>query len=198
MRTSGIFLLLSHHNGICFPRLTMACVSFRVLITPTEIFSLHAQAAQCRPCGCHVTGGRYLIRWEGDFPIAADATLNALRFITKNILTIVAEQSAAIDWLNHYMVLPLAQTMPVKAGDRVHISFQYRAGGSIASLQHAISACLANEKASQESSGQILAMACPRFFSWPNNESAWPAAALLQAMLYRMDCLRQGFSAPSG
>lgn len=70
-------------------------------------------------------------------------TLNALRFITKNILTVLQEQSSTIDWLNHYMVLPLAEPLRVTRGEEVHVSFQYRAGNSIASLQNAIHAQVA-------------------------------------------------------
>ncbi len=79
-----------------------------------------------------------LIQWQGGFRMEHSASLNSLRFITKNILTIVTQQSTAIDWLNHYMVLPLAEPLRVKAGDEVQVGFQYRAGSSIASLQNAI------------------------------------------------------------
>ncbi|QAU34664.1 methyltransferase domain-containing protein [Janthinobacterium sp. 17J80-10] len=79
-----------------------------------------------------------LIRWEGSFRMEGSGTLNALRFITKNILTVLIEESTTIDWLNHYMVLPLAKPLRVWAGDEVRVSFQYRAGNSIASLQNAM------------------------------------------------------------
>lgn len=78
------------------------------------------------------------IKWEGEFTMERSGTLNAMRFITKNILAVVLEQSSSIDWLNHYMVLPLVVPVNVMAGDRVRVSFQYRAGGSIPSLQSAI------------------------------------------------------------
>ncbi len=45
------------------------------------------------------------------------------------------ERSTTIDWLNHYMCLPLAAPVAVKAGDVLQVSFQYRAGGSIPSLE---------------------------------------------------------------
>lgn len=79
-----------------------------------------------------------LIRWEGSFRMEGSGTLNALRFITKNILTVLLDQSTTIDWLNHYMVLPLGEPLRVKMGDEVQVSFQYRAGNSIASLQNAM------------------------------------------------------------
>jgi len=81
-----------------------------------------------------------LIRWEGSFRMEGSGTLNALRFITKNILTVLMDKSTTIDWLNHYMVLPLGEPLRVKMGDEVRVSLQYRAGNSIASLQNAMRA----------------------------------------------------------
>jgi len=78
------------------------------------------------------------IKWDGSFAIAQGGTVNALRFITKNVLAVLVQQAATIDWLNHYMVLPLAKPLEVNAGDLLHVRFQYRAGASIPSLQHAI------------------------------------------------------------
>lgn len=79
-----------------------------------------------------------LIQWEGQFTIEESGKLSALRFITKNVLAILMEQSSTIDWLNHYMALPLVEPIEVSTGDVVNVSFQYRAGGSIESLQNAI------------------------------------------------------------
>jgi type I protein arginine methyltransferase len=81
-----------------------------------------------------------MIQWEGCFTMAQSGRVNALRFITKNILTVLMKQGTTIDWLNHYMVLPLGEPVQVDAGDTLHVSFQYRAGGSIPSLQQAMRA----------------------------------------------------------
>jgi predicted RNA methylase len=75
------------------------------------------------------------IAWEGQFRMEQGGRLNALRFITKNVLSIVEERGTTIDWLNHYMMLPLATPLDVQAGDIVQVSFAYRAGGSIPSLE---------------------------------------------------------------
>ena len=80
------------------------------------------------------------IAWEGQFVADKAGNLNAMRFITKNILAVVSEESSTIDWLNHYMTLPLENPILVRAGDLLQVSFQYRAGGSIPSLQAAIRA----------------------------------------------------------
>jgi protein arginine N-methyltransferase 1 len=76
-----------------------------------------------------------LFAWEGRFQVEKGGRLNALRFITKNVLSIVEELGTTIDWLNHYMMLPLAQPLDVRAGDIVQVSFAYRAGGSLPSLE---------------------------------------------------------------
>lgn len=80
------------------------------------------------------------IRWEGDFTVTQDGTVNALRFITKNILAVLMAKGTTVDWLNHYMVLPLDAPVKVAAGDTLRVSFQYRAGGSIPSLQASLRA----------------------------------------------------------
>ncbi|ABR90336.1 Uncharacterized conserved protein [Janthinobacterium sp. Marseille] len=75
------------------------------------------------------------IAWEGVFAMEHAGTVNALRFVTKNILAVNMQQSSTIDWLNHYLVLPLAGPVSVQAGEQLHVSFEYKAGGSIPSLQ---------------------------------------------------------------
>ncbi|MBI3285237.1 MAG: methyltransferase domain-containing protein [Burkholderiales bacterium] len=82
------------------------------------------------------------IGWEGSFTIENAGTVSALRFVTKNVLAVVLENSSTIDWLNHYMALPLPEPIAVKAGDVLQVSFDYRAGGSIASLQHSLQVSL--------------------------------------------------------
>jgi protein arginine N-methyltransferase 1 len=93
------------------------------------------------------------IAWEGRLVAEKSGTLNALRFITKNILAVVSENSSTIDWLNHYMTLPLTSPVTVQAGDLVEISFHYRAGGSIPSLEAVMRAELVREPASQAVKG---------------------------------------------
>jgi predicted RNA methylase len=88
--------------------------------------------------------------WEGGILMERSGTLNAMRFITKNVLAIVQEESNTIDWLNHYMTLPLAEPVKVEAGDLVHVAFQYRAGGSIPSLQASLRAQVVNQRVSEQ------------------------------------------------
>ena len=86
-------------------------------------------------------------RWEGQFMVEKEGMLNALRFVTKNILAVVPERNSTIDWLNHYMTLPLAEPLQVRAGQLVQVSFAYRAGGQIQSLQANMKATVVQESA---------------------------------------------------
>ena len=88
-----------------------------------------------------------VIAWEGQFPVEKSGTLNAMRFVTKNVLAVVQERATTIDWLNHYMTLPLARALEVNAGDIVEVAFQYRAGGSIPSLQASIRSAVVSQRA---------------------------------------------------
>ena len=76
------------------------------------------------------------IKWQGSFVLTQDGSVNALRFITKNILALLHEQATSIDWLIDYLVLPLSTSVEGKAGDELQVSFSYQAGASIRSLEH--------------------------------------------------------------
>ena len=74
------------------------------------------------------------ISWEGTFKLEQDGTVNALRFFTKNILAIDAQNACTIDWVIDYLVLPLSQPVAAKAGDELQVTFRYLTGSSIQSL----------------------------------------------------------------
>lgn len=80
------------------------------------------------------------IAWQGNFVIEYNGTVNALRFITKNVLAMVMEKSSTIDWLNRYMSFPLDNPVKVQVGEILHVSFHYRTGGLITSLQETLRA----------------------------------------------------------
>lgn len=84
------------------------------------------------------------IQWQGSFILTHDGTVNALRFITKNILAMLHEQAATIDWLIDYLVLPLESSVDGKAGDVLQVSFSYLAGGSIRSLEKSMHVSINN------------------------------------------------------
>jgi predicted RNA methylase len=96
--------------------------------------------------------------WQGKFVVQRAGQINAMRFVTKNVLAVVQDRATTIDWLNHYMTLPLAVPVQAREGDVLEVSFQYRAGGSIPSLQASLKAELVFEAAAQPAA-QIPAFA---------------------------------------
>ena len=80
------------------------------------------------------------INWQGTFILTETGTINALRFITKNILAVLNQQSTTIDWLIDYLVLPLPHAIEGEAGDELQVEFEYAAGGTIPSLEQSLRA----------------------------------------------------------
>ncbi|ANN69380.1 methyltransferase domain-containing protein [Bordetella bronchialis] len=78
------------------------------------------------------------IAWDGTVAIEHGGVVNALRFITRNILALVMEKNSTIDWLNRYMSFPLRTPVSVQAGDTLRIRFRYRAGDFISVLMDAL------------------------------------------------------------
>ena len=66
--------------------------------------------------------------WDGEITIERAGTLNALRFITKNILAILPDEHRSIDWHSQYLVIPLEEALQVEAGQKVRIRFDYAPG----------------------------------------------------------------------
>ena len=90
------------------------------------------------------------IAWQGQFVMDKAGSVNCLRFVTKNVLAVVPEENSTIDWLNHYMTLPLSKPVQVNVGDVIQVSFHYRAGGSIPSLEAAIRVDVVGERATAD------------------------------------------------
>lgn len=63
--------------------------------------------------------------WTSIFTLEQAGQVNALRFITKNILSISRTANSVIDWHNHYMVLSLAEPVHVKAGALLNVGFNW-------------------------------------------------------------------------
>ena len=80
--------------------------------------------------------------WKGVFVLEETGQVNALRFITKNILSISTADNTIIEWHNPYMILPLTEPIEANAGALLHVSFSYRAGDSLNYLQNSITATL--------------------------------------------------------
>ncbi len=67
-------------------------------------------------------------------------TVNALRFVTKNVVGIFPETGRTCDWHMNYLSIPLAEPIHVSAGERIRVKFHYEAGCSMQSLGDGLSA----------------------------------------------------------
>lgn len=72
------------------------------------------------------------------FVARIDATVNALRLVTQNVLAIDMEKQKAITWANQCLVLPLANPFDCRVGDTIDLSLDYQAGQAIESIRHSV------------------------------------------------------------
>jgi predicted RNA methylase len=79
------------------------------------------------------------IAWQGEAIATQSGHLNAIRFVTKNVLAILVDEQRSIDWNNQHLVLPLRKPLAVERGDAIRIEFNYEAGGSLESLADSLS-----------------------------------------------------------
>jgi len=70
--------------------------------------------------------------------ISETGSLNALRFITQNLIAIDQEGGLPFEWPNQFLVLPLDKPFDVQQGDRIQIRFRYEAGASLNSLAQSL------------------------------------------------------------
>lgn len=68
------------------------------------------------------------------FEIAQGGTVNALRFITKNLLAILPDEQRSIDWHNQYLVMPLSEALTVQPGQTLEVRFAYDMGAELEQL----------------------------------------------------------------
>jgi predicted RNA methylase len=64
------------------------------------------------------------------FTVTETGEVNALRFITKNLLAILVEAQHSIDWFNQYLLVPLPRPIPVQGGEQLRVRFCYPPGAS--------------------------------------------------------------------
>lgn len=111
--------------------------------------SQHSRSSECSTplsYACIDYQEAYPTRFEENlrFQIVQACEINAVRFITKNLLTILPQEKRCIDWNNQHLVLPLPLPINVTAGDSIEIRFTYSAGGSIESLSESLSCACVN------------------------------------------------------
>jgi len=88
-------------------------------------------------------------KWSGAVPITTEGKLNALRYITKNVLAVTDEppaqqeaengdSSAAtpsiVEWYNQYLIVPLENEVLVRPGQHMNISLDYLSGAPLSAL----------------------------------------------------------------
>lgn len=73
--------------------------------------------------------------WQGEIELQQSGRLNALRFITKNVIAIDEIAQQTIDWFSQYLIVPLDEPLEAEAGQRVAVHFAYRPGDRIAALR---------------------------------------------------------------
>lgn len=83
--------------------------------------------------------------WQGTCSFTRDATFNALRFVTKNVLAVTLGDDPTIDWHNQYLVIPTPEALPVHAGDEAVIRFAYEAGAEIDALVDSVAVTRAGQ-----------------------------------------------------
>lgn len=66
--------------------------------------------------------------WDGVIDITHSGKFNALRMITKNVLSIDVDAQQTVDWHTQHIVVPLPAPLSVVAGDQVAVSFSYQGG----------------------------------------------------------------------
>jgi len=76
--------------------------------------------------------------WRGDIRIDCDGALNALRFITKDVLTVSLAEQRTIDWFSQYLIVPLAEPLIVATGEEINVEFSYAAGAPLSALTAAL------------------------------------------------------------
>jgi len=81
---------------------------------------------------------------DGTMTVLRSGTVNALRFITKNVVGIFVDERRSADWHMPYMSIPLPEPIAMMAGEQLHVSFKYDTGGSIESLMSSLTARLAS------------------------------------------------------
>ena len=78
------------------------------------------------------------IKWSGKVIVNASGKVNAIRFITKNILGFNPQTQQVVDWSNGHLVLPVEER-EVSPGTEISVSFEYDAGAPLTDLRPIVS-----------------------------------------------------------
>lgn len=77
--------------------------------------------------------------WEGTLAFNQCGQFNAIRVITKNILTVLEIKQRTIDWTSQYLIVPINLPIQVEPGQKAFVRFAYKAGDPIDALHPIVS-----------------------------------------------------------
>jgi len=69
-----------------------------------------------------------------DFSFTEKGEVNALRFITKNLLSFDTHNGQTVDWHSQHLVIPLPASLSIQEGQTLRVQFDYIPGDSIETL----------------------------------------------------------------
>jgi len=111
-----------------------ACIQEQTIeLAQPEIFQLLAYQETLPP----------ICAFSGRLTIDHNGTLNALRFITKNVLAIMVHDKKTIDWFSQYLIIPLDEPITVKTGEKIQVEFSYPSGACFSTLTSNLNVSLA-------------------------------------------------------
>jgi predicted RNA methylase len=73
-----------------------------------------------------------------NFKFTEKVRVNALRFITKSILSMNLNTGSTVDWFSQNLVLPLYQSLEIDSEQSLNVNFSYKPGESIETLNNSI------------------------------------------------------------
>ncbi len=109
-----------------------------------QLFSYHEDFSQT--CEC-----------DGLIQIEQDGQLNAIRMITKNILAINVNAEASIEWHTQHIVVPLPQSVEVKKGDHLSVSFSYQGGDALTDWTDSLNVAVVYRASEEENQASKMA-----------------------------------------
>ncbi|MEN8907218.1 MAG: methyltransferase domain-containing protein [Clostridiales bacterium] len=72
------------------------------------------------------------------FNFKKDTSVNAIKFITKSLLSMDFYTGETVDWYSQNLVLPLYETLEIKENQIMNLNFSYNPGDSIEKLNNSI------------------------------------------------------------
>lgn len=76
--------------------------------------------------------------WQGEITLKQSGQINALRFITKNVIAVDEAAQRTVDWFSQYLIVPLDDPLTVESGQQVAVCFAYQPGDQIAALKPSV------------------------------------------------------------